>query len=94
MPIYKARSPLIGMRRYFVDLLTVLSNCCNLWPTTRHLAIHLFDLLMDRYDITVKDLHIISFACLLLASKLAAFKTFFYEQMLFSLYIMCCFFLC
>ncbi|XP_028940121.1 cyclin-J-like protein [Antrostomus carolinensis] len=69
MPIYKGRSPQIGMRQYFVDLLTALSNCCNLWPTTRHLAICLLDLLMDRYDITVKDLHIISFACLLLASK-------------------------
>ncbi|NXV11457.1 CCNJL protein, partial [Cepphus grylle] len=69
LPVYKAHSPQIGMRRYFIDLLTVLSNCCNLCPTARHLAIYLLDLFMDRYDITVKQLHIISFACLLLASK-------------------------
>ncbi|KFQ14817.1 Cyclin-J-like, partial [Leptosomus discolor] len=69
LPMYKAHSPQIGMRRYFIDLLTVLSNRCNLCPTARHLAIYLLDLFMDRYDITVKQLHIISFACLLLASK-------------------------
>ncbi|XP_026713996.1 cyclin-J-like protein [Athene cunicularia] len=57
------------MRRYFIDLLTVLSNHCNLCPVARHLAIYLLDLFMDRYDITVKQLHIVSFACLLLASK-------------------------
>ncbi|XP_074912851.1 cyclin-J-like protein isoform X1 [Buteo buteo] len=69
LPMYKAHSPQIGMRRYFIDLLTVLSNRCNLCPTARHLAIYLLDHFMDRYDITVKQLHIISFACLLLASK-------------------------
>ncbi|XP_009578605.1 PREDICTED: cyclin-J-like protein [Fulmarus glacialis] len=69
LPMYKAHSPQIGMRRYFIDLLTVLSNHFNLCPTARHLAIYLLDLFMDRYDITVKQLHIISFACLLLASK-------------------------
>ncbi|KAM6122703.1 cyclin-J-like protein [Phoenicopterus ruber ruber] len=69
LPMYKAHSPQIGMRRYFIDLLTVLSNRFNLCPTARHLAIYLLDLFMDRYDITVKQLHIISFACLLLASK-------------------------
>ncbi|NXV50799.1 CCNJL protein, partial [Uria aalge] len=69
LPVYKAHSPQIGMRRYFIDLLTVLSNRCNLCPTARHLAIYLLDLFMDCYDITVKQLHIISFACLLLASK-------------------------
>ncbi|CAM9459670.1 unnamed protein product [Bubo scandiacus] len=69
LPMYKAHSPQIGMRRYFIDLLTVLSNHCNLCPMARHLAIYLLDLFMDRYDITVKQLHITSFACLLLASK-------------------------
>uniref|UniRef100_A0A452H7R6 Uncharacterized protein n=1 Tax=Gopherus agassizii TaxID=38772 RepID=A0A452H7R6_9SAUR len=57
------------MRRYFTDLLTVLSSRCNLCPTARHLAIYLLDLFMDHYDITVKQLHVISIACLLLASK-------------------------
>ncbi|KAM6251650.1 cyclin-J-like protein [Porphyrio hochstetteri] len=69
LPTYKAHSPQIGMRRYFIDLLTVLSNRFNLCPTARHLAIYLLDLFMDRYDITAKQLHIVSFACLLLASK-------------------------
>lgn len=59
------------MRRYFIDLLTVLSNRCSLCPTARHLAIYLLDLFMDRYDISVKQLYVTSFACLLLASKLA-----------------------
>eukprot|EP00076_Gallus_gallus_P026291 XP_015149150.1 cyclin-J-like protein isoform X2 [Gallus gallus] len=69
LPLYKAHSPQIGMRRYFIDLLTVLSNRCSLCPTARHLAIYLLDLFMDRYDITVKQLYVTSFACLLLASK-------------------------
>lgn len=69
--MYKAHSPQIGMRRYFIDLLTVLSNRCNLCPTARHLAVYLLDLFMDHYDITVKQLYVISIACLLLASKLA-----------------------
>uniref|UniRef100_A0A672V2E3 Cyclin-J-like protein n=1 Tax=Strigops habroptila TaxID=2489341 RepID=A0A672V2E3_STRHB len=69
LPVYKACSPQIGMRRYFIDVLTVLSNHCNLCPTARHLAIYLLDLFMDRYDVTAKQLYIISFACLLLASK-------------------------
>ncbi|XP_057265840.1 cyclin-J-like protein [Pezoporus wallicus] len=69
LPVYKARSPQIGMRRYFVDVLTVLSNHCNLCPTARHLAIYLLDLFMDRYDVTAQQLCIISFFCLRLASK-------------------------
>ncbi|XP_025947137.1 cyclin-J-like protein isoform X1 [Apteryx rowi] len=69
LPIYKAHSPQIGMRRYFIDLLAVLSNRCNLCPTARHLATYLLDVFMDRYDITVKQLYVISIACLLLASK-------------------------
>ncbi|XP_064886107.1 cyclin-J-like protein isoform X2 [Columba livia] len=69
LPMYKAHSPQIGMRRYLIDLLTVLSNRFNLCPTARHLAIYLLDLFMDRYDTTVKQLHVTSFACLLLASK-------------------------
>ncbi|NXL93184.1 CCNJL protein, partial [Alectura lathami] len=69
LPLYKAHSPQIGMRRYFIDLLTVLSSRCDLCPTARHLAVYLLDLFMDRYDIPVKQLYVTSFACLLLASK-------------------------
>ncbi|NWI18754.1 CCNJL protein, partial [Crypturellus soui] len=69
LPVYKAHSPQIGMRRYFIDLLAILSNRCHLCPTARHLAIYLLDLFMDRYDITVKQLYVTSMACLLLASK-------------------------
>ncbi|XP_040429672.1 cyclin-J-like protein [Cygnus olor] len=69
LPLYKAHSPQIGMRRYFIDLLTILSNRCSLCPTARHLAVYLLDLFMDRYNISVKQLYITAFACLLLASK-------------------------
>uniref|UniRef100_K7FXE9 Cyclin-J-like protein n=1 Tax=Pelodiscus sinensis TaxID=13735 RepID=K7FXE9_PELSI len=69
LPVYKAHSPQIGMRRYFTDLLGVLSSRCSLCPTARHLAVYLLDLFMDHYDITVKQLYVISIACLLLASK-------------------------
>ncbi|XP_009701243.1 PREDICTED: cyclin-J-like protein, partial [Cariama cristata] len=69
LPVYKADSPQIGMRRYFVGLLTAISNHCNLCPMARHLAIYLLDILMDRYDMSVEQLHVISFGCLLLASK-------------------------
>ncbi|XP_061211421.1 cyclin-J-like protein [Neopsephotus bourkii] len=57
------------MRRCLVDILILLSNHCKLCPTARHLAIYLLDLFMDRYDVTAKQLYIISFGCLLLASK-------------------------
>uniref|UniRef100_A0A8C3BLE0 Cyclin J like n=1 Tax=Cairina moschata TaxID=8855 RepID=A0A8C3BLE0_CAIMO len=70
LPLYKAHSPQIGRRRYFIDLLTILSNCCGLCPTARHLAAYLLDLFMDHYSISVKQLYISAFACLLLASKL------------------------
>uniref|UniRef100_A0A8C3GG03 Cyclin J like n=1 Tax=Cairina moschata TaxID=8855 RepID=A0A8C3GG03_CAIMO len=69
LPLYKAHSPQIGRRRYFIDLLTILSNCCGLCPTARHLAAYLLDLFMDHYSISVKQLYISAFACLLLASK-------------------------
>ncbi|XP_034960823.1 cyclin-J-like protein [Zootoca vivipara] len=69
LPVYKAHSPQIGMRRYFADLLAILSNRCQLCPTARHLAVYLLDLFMDRYDVAVKQLYVISIACLLLASK-------------------------
>ncbi|XP_025024296.1 cyclin-J-like protein [Python bivittatus] len=69
LPVYKAHSPQIERRRYFAHLLTVLSSRCQLCPTARHLAIYLLDLFMDRYDVTVKQLYVISVACLLLASK-------------------------
>ncbi|XP_062979343.1 cyclin-J-like protein [Elgaria multicarinata webbii] len=69
LPVYKAHSPQIGMRRYFADLLAIISNRCRLCPTARHLAVYLLDLFMDSYDVAVKQLYVISIACLLLASK-------------------------
>ncbi|XP_061646968.1 cyclin-J-like [Phyllopteryx taeniolatus] len=36
---------------------------------SRHLAVYLLDLFMDRYDVTVQQLHMVSLSCLLLASK-------------------------
>lgn len=69
MPTYQAHSPQIGMRRYFADLLAVLSNRYQLCPTARHLAVYLLDLFMDHYDVAVRQLYVIALSCLLLASK-------------------------
>ncbi|NXF29273.1 CCNJL protein, partial [Nyctibius bracteatus] len=69
MPMYTESSPQIGMRPYFIEFLSVVSNSCNLCPTARHLAVYLFDIVMDRCDITVKELQVVSLVCLLLASK-------------------------
>ncbi|XP_060620938.2 cyclin-J-like protein [Anolis sagrei] len=69
LPTYKAHSPQIGMRRYFADLLAVLSKCYQLCATARHLAVYLLDLFMDRYEVDLEELYAVSIACLLLASK-------------------------
>lgn len=70
LPVYRAHSPQIGMRRYFADLLAILSNRYHLCPTARHLAVYLLDLFMDHYDVAVKQLYVIALSCLLLASKI------------------------
>lgn len=57
------------MRRYFADLLAILSNRYQLCPTARHLAVYLLDLFMDHYDVAVKQLYVIGLSCLLLASE-------------------------
>ena len=72
MPTYKAHSPQIRMRRYFADLLAVLSNRYQLCPAARHLAVYLLDLFMDHYDVAVRQLYVIALSCLLLASKQTA----------------------
>ncbi|KAL0973737.1 hypothetical protein UPYG_G00210280 [Umbra pygmaea] len=69
LPAYRAHSPQMGMRRYFADLLAILSNRYQLCPTARHLAVYLLDLFMDHYDVAVKQLYVIALSCLLLASK-------------------------
>ncbi|KAJ7997305.1 hypothetical protein DPEC_G00227590 [Dallia pectoralis] len=69
LPTYKAHSPQMGMRRYFADLLAVLSNRYQLCPAARHLAVYLLDLFMDHYDVAIRQLYIIALSCLLLASK-------------------------
>lgn len=69
LPVYRAHSPQIGMRRYFADLLAILSNRYQLCPTARHLAVYLLDLFMDHYDVAVKQLYVIALTCLLLASR-------------------------
>ncbi|CAB1353060.1 unnamed protein product, partial [Coregonus sp. 'balchen'] len=69
LPTYKSHSPQIGMRRYFADLLAVLSNRYQLCPAARHLAVYLLDLFMDHYDVAVRQLYVIALSCLLLASK-------------------------
>ncbi|XP_061092196.1 cyclin-J-like [Conger conger] len=69
LPAFRAHSPQIGMRRYFADLLAILSNRYQLCPAARHLAVYLLDLFMDHYDVAVKQLYVIALSCLLLASK-------------------------
>ncbi|KAJ3610072.1 hypothetical protein NHX12_022166 [Muraenolepis orangiensis] len=69
LPSYKGRSPQLNLRRYFADLIAIVSNRFRLCPAARHLAVYMLDIFMDRYDITVQQLHMVSLSCLLLASK-------------------------
>lgn len=69
MPPYKAQSPQLSLRRYFADLVAIVSNHFRLCPAARHLAVYLLDLFMDRYNVTVQQLHVVSLSCLLLASR-------------------------
>ncbi|XP_064173519.1 cyclin-J isoform X1 [Anguilla rostrata] len=69
LPTYKGQSPQLTLRRYFADLIAIVSNRFRLCPTARHLAVYLLDLVMDRYDISVQQLHVVALSCLLLASK-------------------------
>ncbi|XP_059214874.1 cyclin-J [Centropristis striata] len=69
LPSYKGQSPQLSLRRYFADLVAIVSNRFRLSPAARHLAVYLLDLFMDRYDVTVQQLHMVSLSCLLLASK-------------------------
>lgn len=72
MPSYKGQSPQLNLRQYFADLIAIVSNHFRLCPAARHLAVYLLDLFMDRYDLTVQQLHMVSLSCLLLASKCGA----------------------
>uniref|UniRef100_A0A8C8YW05 Cyclin-J-like protein n=1 Tax=Prolemur simus TaxID=1328070 RepID=A0A8C8YW05_PROSS len=70
LPTFRAHSPLLKSRRFFVDTLTLLSSHCQLCPAARHLAVYLLDHFMDRYNITTsKQLYTVAVSCLLLASK-------------------------
>ncbi|NXD36364.1 CCNJ protein, partial [Copsychus sechellarum] len=69
LPSYKGQSPQLHLRRYFADLIAIVSNRFRLCPAARHLAVYLLDLFMDRYDISTQQLHVVALSCLLLASK-------------------------
>uniref|UniRef100_A0A2K6FCR2 Cyclin-J-like protein n=1 Tax=Propithecus coquereli TaxID=379532 RepID=A0A2K6FCR2_PROCO len=70
LPTFRAHSPLLKSRRFFVDTLTLLSSHCQLCPAARHLAVYLLDHFMDRYNITTsKQLYTVAVSCLLLASN-------------------------
>ncbi|KAM7385144.1 hypothetical protein PAMP_001240 [Pampus punctatissimus] len=69
LPSFKGQSPQLNFRRYFADLIAIISNRFRLCPAARHLAVYLLDLFMDRYDVTMQQLHMVSLSCLLLASK-------------------------
>ncbi|KAK2098729.1 hypothetical protein P7K49_024180 [Saguinus oedipus] len=68
LPSYKGQSPQLSLRRYFADLIAIVSNRFTLCPSARHLAVYLLDLFMDRYDISIQQLHLVALSCLLLAS--------------------------
>ncbi|KAA8584037.1 hypothetical protein FQN60_015245 [Etheostoma spectabile] len=53
----QSQSPQLNLRRYFADLIAIVSNRFRLSPAARHLAVYLLDLFMDRYDVTVQQLH-------------------------------------
>ncbi|XP_042555516.1 cyclin-J-like protein [Dipodomys spectabilis] len=70
LPAFRAHSPLLKNRRFFVDIVTLLSSHCQLCPAARHLAVYLLDHFLDRYNITTsKQLYTLAVGCLLLASK-------------------------
>uniref|UniRef100_A0A8D0CBS6 Cyclin-J n=1 Tax=Salvator merianae TaxID=96440 RepID=A0A8D0CBS6_SALMN len=69
LPSYTGQSPQLNLRRYFADLIAIVSNRFRLCPAARHLAVYLLDLFMDRYDISIQQLHVVALSCLLLASK-------------------------
>lgn len=70
LPAFHTHSPLLKSRRFFVDVLTLLSSHCQLCPAARHLAIYLLDHFLDRYNVpTTKQLYAVAISCLLLASK-------------------------
>lgn len=69
LPAFRAHSPLLKSRRFFVDILTLLSSHCQLCPAARHLAVYLLDHFLDRYTVpTSKQLYAVAVSCLLLAS--------------------------
>ncbi|XP_053778106.1 cyclin-J isoform X3 [Desmodus rotundus] len=68
LPSYKGQSPQLSLRRYFADLIAIVSNRFTLCPSARHLAVYLLDLFMDRYDISIQQLHLVALSCLLLAT--------------------------
>uniref|UniRef100_A0A8C4QKW1 Cyclin-J-like protein n=1 Tax=Eptatretus burgeri TaxID=7764 RepID=A0A8C4QKW1_EPTBU len=69
LPVFRGQSPQLPLRRHFIDLLCVLASRFQLSAATRHLAVYLLDLFMDRYDIAVKQLYVAALSCLVLASK-------------------------
>uniref|UniRef100_A0A3P8WAE6 Cyclin J-like n=1 Tax=Cynoglossus semilaevis TaxID=244447 RepID=A0A3P8WAE6_CYNSE len=60
LPVYRAHSPQIGMRRYFADLLAILSNRYQLCPTARHLANNRF---CFKVDLGVMELELLVLLC-------------------------------
>ncbi|XP_045146497.1 cyclin-J-like [Echinops telfairi] len=69
LPSYKGQSPQLSLRRYFADMIAIVSHHFTLCPSARHLAVYLLDLVMDRFDISFQQLHLVALTCLLLASK-------------------------
>ncbi|XP_013397814.1 cyclin-J [Lingula anatina] len=69
IPLFKAQSPQLHLRRFLVDWLAVVCDQVEICLTARHLAVYFMDYFMDNYDIDETQLHLVAIGCLLVASK-------------------------
>ena len=70
LPEYLCSSPHIGMRRYLVDWLAIISQMHDLSSRSQHLAILLLDFFMDQWNqqtATTSSLKHVGLCCLVLA---------------------------
>ncbi|XP_033113444.1 cyclin-J-like [Anneissia japonica] len=67
-PFY-GNSPQLGLRRFLVDWLAIISEKYELAPYTLHLSIYCMDRFMDKYDIKEATLHLVALSCLVIATK-------------------------
>ncbi|XP_071948620.1 cyclin-J-like [Antedon mediterranea] len=66
---FNCNSPQIGLRRFLVDWLAIISEKYDISAYTLHLAIYCMDRFMDKYDIKEATLHLVALSCLVIATK-------------------------